>query len=65
MWTRVVRVVFCIRLVIEKWLELSAVRDIGWHPNGENSMNKGWSSRPTSSYTNNMGYPGVPYGGRN
>ena len=65
MWARVVRDVFCLRLVIEKWLALSAVIDTGWHPNGGNSMNKGWSSRHTNSYTNNMGYPRVPYGGRN
>lgn len=64
MWTRVDRDVFSLLKVIEKWLEFGAVRETERHPNGGNSMNKGWRNKgPANGLADNMGHSGVPCGG--
>lgn len=51
-------------MVIEKWLELGSVRDTGRHPSGGNRMKRVGGIKALPVYTDNMGYPGVPCGGK-
>lgn len=55
MWTREVRKVFSLKMVIENWLELGAVRDTRRHPSGGNRMKRAGGIKALPVCRDNMG----------